>query len=361
MDCIQAQELISTALDREPVDPQALAEAKSHCRECADCVRFVRGLAALQRAIPPEPPAELANAAAKRAREVVDPEREAAAQAAAAAAEAAVVAEAAAGEQPAEAAAATAPLPAVEITAQDVRPKIAPRRRTGAIIGWAAAAAVLVLFGAWAAVAGVRAIFAPREAGAPQTAQTERSVPLQPGTGDTATEGGATAPQAQQKGEESAGPQYVDFDGTVYRFQSETGESSATAQRIGTALTSLDGGSAATSRDVYGSRGGEMILIANDAGVMLSFAPVTRQYGGVTYRLRSTAIPAFGVWPALPQNVAQPTAADGSPTFVVEADEGGVTVYRLAGSSAREGIAVGPGSPQSDPAAGNPNWTWWTP
>ena len=59
MDCTLAQQILSEALDAEPVSAELLAEARAHCRECSECARFVRGLALIERSEPPRPPAGL--------------------------------------------------------------------------------------------------------------------------------------------------------------------------------------------------------------------------------------------------------------------------------------------------------------
>jgi hypothetical protein len=42
-------------------------------------------------------------------------------------------------------------------------------------------------------------------------------------------------------------------------------------------------------------------------------------------------------------------------------DDAGVTVFSRIGEVPDRGFAIAPGTPSGDPAAGNPNWTWWLP
>jgi hypothetical protein len=73
-------------------------------------------------------------------------------------------------------------------------------------------------------------------------------------------------------------------------------------------------------------------------------------------------IDSFGVWPVLPTRFPTPTTADGTPTFVAAGTDAlGVKVYAAAGRPVSEGFAVAPGTAATDPAAGNPGWTWWAP
>ena len=59
MNCTQAQEVLSEAADGELVSAELLEEARAHCRDCAECSRFARGLALIQGAETPVPPARL--------------------------------------------------------------------------------------------------------------------------------------------------------------------------------------------------------------------------------------------------------------------------------------------------------------
>jgi hypothetical protein len=42
-------------------------------------------------------------------------------------------------------------------------------------------------------------------------------------------------------------------------------------------------------------------------------------------------------------------------------DDRGREVFVPFGAYVSGGFALAPGTPADDPAAGNPNWTWWEP
>jgi len=60
VDCFEVQQLLSQAIDGEPVSRERIAEARAHCAACASCAEFVRGLALVHRTPPPAEPAGLA-------------------------------------------------------------------------------------------------------------------------------------------------------------------------------------------------------------------------------------------------------------------------------------------------------------
>ena len=80
-------------------------------------------------------------------------------------------------------------------------------------------------------------------------------------------------------------------------------------------------------------------------------------------RFRAPISREYGQWPSLPPGVPRPVPADnpdGSPVFSLDGqDASGTPVYRRVGSDRQTGIAIAPGTTPEDPAAGNPNWTWW--
>jgi hypothetical protein len=83
----------------------------------------------------------------------------------------------------------------------------------------------------------------------------------------------------------------------------------------------------------------------------------------VRYQLTSgKAIDRFGVWPVLPTRFPTPANSAGTPSFVsAGTDALGVAIFSATGRPVTEGFAVAPGTSTSDPAGGNPNWTWWVP
>jgi hypothetical protein len=130
---------------------------------------------------------------------------------------------------------------------------------------------------------------------------------------------------------------------------------------VGTTTSALDGDTVST-HDVLGTADSTDVWVEADEGSFMTFERVTRTFSGREYALASGAITTFGTWPSLPPGVSPPTNADGSPQYVeAGTDSLGVTVYRATNADASVGIAVAPGAPADDPAAGNPGWTWWVP
>ncbi len=134
---------------------------------------------------------------------------------------------------------------------------------------------------------------------------------------------------------------------------------------VGTVSSALDSETEpASSRTVLQVAGQpDTIYVEESDGDLLGFRLVTRRFAGRDYALNSDpVIDRFGQWPALPSRIPPPAATDGSPTFQQGGvDERGMRVYRFVGMSEDAGFAIAPDSPAGDPAAGNPNWTWWTP
>lgn len=178
-----------------------------------------------------------------------------------------------------------------------------------------------------------------------------------PGSADAAGEA------AKDSGESTGVPSYVTYDGYVWRLARGVTADRSSLSAGGRLYTDLGTG-AAGSRDVYERRDSPgTIFVEDDGGTMVGFTLVTRTFEGGRYALAAArGLEHFGEWPTLPASLAEPAAADGSPTFAAgAADDLGVTVYPLAGRSADGGFAIAPGTSSADPAAGNPNWTWWEP
>lgn len=345
MECKEAQALVSAALDKEPLDAASLQVAKEHCRACESCNAFVRTLAAVQRQPRPEPPADLADRIIARVR--------------------------------AEAAArpiATPTSPMSSTPAERVGERRLdlpaiwrdPKRRAAAA-AWTSAAAVVLIVAGVATYSGVRQILVP-----PLASETQRAVVLDaaapeaasPYSGDGARGGQSSAESAP--GTMTTAPAgYVVVDGSVYRYAGLVqGVDVNTLTRAGSASTALDSLSAPPEQvDVLASPDLTRVFISLEpSDTIYAFDRVTRLYDNTVYVQRSGDIARFGEWPSLPAGIPQPQTPEGSPTFTSDGqDVTGVTVYRRTGFSADDGIAIAPGSPTSDPAAGNPGWTWWEP
>ncbi|MEI7813733.1 MAG: hypothetical protein WCJ13_02940 [Coriobacteriia bacterium] len=376
MECYDAQATISEALDGTAPDAATLEAAKQHCRDCADCVAFVRALDLIQRAPLPEPPADLADRVMEAVRlEVVAEQALAAEQARS------VSVAAAAPETPGQAIGVTPEIASVaelDSTASSVansRPgaeKTTPfplsrgqsRPRPAVLAAWMGAAALLVVSAGTVGVMGIR-VMSQERSGLPSqadvnvaTVQRDAGSAVQPAAPPPAE---STPASSGGGASVSAGPNYIVFKQTAYRLVGPSSSSKGQMASLGTITTSLGGGDS-RSRNVLGTTGAPGVYVENDQGELLEFQPLERTFEGRTYRLRSADLPAFGAWPAMPSGITQPTSADGSPTFsVVSADPSGVKIYRLTSSTVSEGIAVAPSTSASDAAGGNPNWTWWTP
>ncbi len=160
---------------------------------------------------------------------------------------------------------------------------------------------------------------------------------------------------------EAAGS-YITVESAAYVLSGPSTIATDGLAPAGTVTSALGGGSGPKSHAVFKADDPARLYVLDETnGQLLAFDRVVRTYGGNLYQLTSAVISDFGQWPNLPTNIAAPTNVDGSPTFTRLADDtSGVQIYRLAAGSELSGIAVGPGSGPSDPAAGNPNWTWWT-
>ncbi|HEY5541185.1 MAG TPA: hypothetical protein VIL41_07015 [Coriobacteriia bacterium] len=343
MECIQAQQVISTALDREAVDAHQLEEAKAHCRTCAECGVFVRAQFVAQQVPLPEPPADLVDRVMAQVR----------AEATAAEAAACAIADANAAAAERE----PSPLPPQIAT---LAPK--PRRVRDLPRAWVAAAAAAAVIVALAGTGAV-VVFGMRELNAgPTIKSTVSSNPesAQQAPSVSADLSGGAPAGAAQGATEAVAAQSITVSGTVYRLVGPATIDTATATRVGTTTTALSGNHSA-QRDVWAaSPSAETVYLADDSGAKFSFARVTRTYAGFTFVLTSAELTSYGQWPTLPAQMAPPSSADGQPTFTFDGtDASGTRVYRLTNASVGQGIAVAPKSPAGDPAGGNPNWTWW--
>jgi hypothetical protein len=324
MDCLQAAEVLSAASDGELLDAAELAEARQHCATCPECKPIEQLLARLEAAPVPQAPPHL-----------VARLEELAARAAAEAAEDAVA----------------------SALVEPARPQ---HRRswewTPRFTALASAAAVLLI----ALTAGSVALLDQRPADQ-GTAEMADEAPLQESSATMAApEVGAAKDAGAARSDASLAPQYVVFDGTVWVVT----ELPATTQLAEVGTVTSDLGTGATSdHSAYTGQTAGILYVQSDGPEMLAFKRVTRTFGGTTYALVSDVpLPLFGRWPTLPASIPQPQQADGSPGLMrIGFDDLTRDIYTLRTGSIRDGFAVAPGTPPDDPAAGNPNWTWWTP
>jgi hypothetical protein len=360
MDCLDAQAAISEALDGAPSDADALATAREHCQECDECLSFVRALTVVKRAPLPEPPADLADRvmAAVRAEAVAASAGAAGVTAAAntagqapRAAETAAAASAGPASSPPHAAGGAPSAIPISTRLKQTRPRV--------LAAWASAAAVLLVGIGVTSVLGIRMMTTPPAT----TTATLGSAPRNDANSDQAQ------PQAAESAAGSVAKtvpavsesDFIVFNGSAYQLVGPSTVQISKLSQLGITKSSLEG-SDVRNRQVMGANGMESVYVLNDLGKLLEFKPVTRKYAGQTYQLKSGEVPAFGEWPVLPADIAEPTSEDGSPTFMaVGADPGGITVYQLTASTATKGIALAPGAPEGDAVAGSPNWSWWAP
>jgi len=373
MDCIQAQALISEALDHQPVDAALLEEAKSHCRTCESCTLFVRALNVIQRAPLPAPPADLTD----RIMAVVRAEAAATEQAGDTLSEEVATAEALAGALTEGSAAPTDSATAtIQAATEAARNKIAEKSAKRITVtpapaarsqnwAWAAGvAAVLIL----AVVGGSLGLLNSLNSKTATESTGDVVYNIAPESVTSAAPESALSATGAQGGEFGAAAKsttstvlFVTYGGAVYRQAGGTRTSRGDLASSGSVSTSFDAQTPFAMHDVFTSSAEpDVIYIANGTNNYERFELVTRSYQGKTYVLNSNAIDTFGGWPGLPSGIPAPAAPDGSPVFLTDGtDATGVTVYRRTGADARLGIAIAPNTATSDPAAGNPNWTWW--
>lgn len=335
MDCERALDTVMRAADVDLSQIEDYREALEHCRSCPSCSRTARGAARLARIPGPVAPDGLADsvlAAVEMERGAQDAERLAQATAAQAVAD-------------------VTPLPVA--------------RRIPGWVPWATAAGAVaaVLVGMFVVAGiGLRYLGTGTESG-----DVAMTVPgPEAATGDQAREPAAGMAAEAETAESTApeeAPGFVVYDGRVWRILEGTTPDRSTLETQGTVTTDLGSGRSGrrtvlTSRDNPSS-----IAVADKDGSLTTFTLVKRLYHGDTFVLvADRAIKRFGEWPELPSRIPSPVAADGSPTFAAaDPDDMGVPVYPRTGTDPEAGFAIAPGTPISDPAAGNPNWTWWTP
>lgn len=361
MDCLQAQGIISEALDKAPVESGLLGEAKKHCTTCPECNSFVRSLAAAARAPLPEPDPQLHDRIMSAVR-----------------AEAATKAAAESDDRPqtpvTEGDVMELPTGGAATGGERLKEMLGNPRNRRPLIAWAsAAAAVLVVTGALAGQ-GVRQILVPGGTADMQVGIESASAPF-------AYDDKAADTLSLQSDEYSASPQdgaqapngrtatvlagnYVSYGGAAYLLAGNAPDvDTGRLAKKGTVNTALDSGSAPRPHDVYASEtDARRIYLEREPGSLIAFDMVTRTFAGQTYALQTGDIPSYGAWPTLPGSIARPSSDDGEPVFrLVDTETNGARIFEPKAYGAAVGIGVGPDTPVSDPAGGNPDWTWWTP
>jgi hypothetical protein len=158
-------------------------------------------------------------------------------------------------------------------------------------------------------------------------------------------------------------PDYVAYKQYVYVPGSLLADANSATPTIGTLVTAFASGGAPQEIKVYESPLTDGSIVVPGPDGLRLFTPVTRMLSSVKYQLMTgSAIDRFGLWPSLPPRFPVPSNSAGTPSFVTAGtDSLGVKIYSATGRPVTEGFAVAPGTSGSDPAAGNPSWTWWAP
>jgi hypothetical protein len=334
MDCIRTQATLSALHDSEHVTEENTEAARLHCDECEQCRKFEADLEALDALPVPTAPPELvgrimvdiAALAAERAEE-----------------QKAILPD----QQPAETA-----------ETEPSAPRFAwftGKARWGAYGALATAVAAVVLIGVFVSRAP-----APRTADVRETVATGAAADLTfSGNAATQSSPAAAAPTPAP----ARAPDYVVFRNHVYAPGSLLADSAVATPAIGTVTTAFSGAGAPARVTVYRSplTDGSIVVPGPDGSRL--YTPVVRMFTSVRYQLAAgNAIERFGEWPQLPVRFQAPASPDGSPTFVIASGDAlGVQTYTAKGVPQTQGFAVAPGTPGADPAASNPNWTWWEP
>lgn len=335
MDCLHAQQILSESMDAE-ISASVMAEATAHCASCEECARFARSLGRMAALPAPVAPAALVERLVTLGRNEATEIR------------------LAAGCDGIETSIPEAPVN------RNHAPRHLPSWWAPRLTAYAAVAAVL-LVALVATGAGLAGMLGRHEAStlsdSAKTAGADRgaTAPASPNATESTKDayGGLAGAPA---------PPYVVIDGLVYAPTGPRAVDASSLVRATPALTALDTGGDPVSIPAYHVGAGPDTAVLRTAdGAYLGFSAVTRAFGGKTFVLQSgTPITAYGQWPTLPAGFPAPSAPDGSPTFsFFGKDDLGTPIFVPPGGRPTEGFAVAPGTPSTDPAAGNPNWTWW--
>jgi len=363
VDCLEVQQLLSEAVDREPVNAERLAEAREHCGACPSCMAFVRGLALTHRAEPPQEPEGLAD-------RIVAAVRQEASRLQGAGLEdvpAAEPSEQSAGRalEPTQAQPTPSPLMGTMAARGGTQARRPKRRMSPVTMGaWIGAAAAVVILAAFAAVSGVRSIVnGPSQTSLSEDRAESGFMTTPPATDESKSSGSEAAqPEASaaDAARELSAPNMISAQGFAYQLIGPAAVDRSKLTTYTTTVTSLDSEAAPQTYTVYKTpTGGRVAVIRGEE--LLLFDLVRRTYEGRLYALASSALSSFEAWPSLPSSIPEPTTPEGAPTFISAGlDDTGLEVYRLPTVEASQGIAVPPDAPASDPGAGNPNWTWWS-
>ena len=336
MECLKAQQLLSESIEGI-ADEAELEEARAHCAGCTECAQFLRMTERL--AVLPAP---------KASTELIDR------LVCLGSKEAILLREGAAS--------ATERVEAERTSPAEKPARFLPNWWAPRLTAFAAAAAMLLValvatgIGLGGLLGQQAATDAPSLDGTDSEATKESPVATAPSAADS-TQGAAEFGQM-------AAPPYIVIDGLVYAPAGPRTVEAASLITATPVLTALDTGATPTTLQSYRIDNMPLVAVLQLAdGTYLGFSAVTRSFAGSTFVLESgSLLTAYGQWPTLPARFQVPTSPDGAPTFsFFGKDDARVLIYVPAGGQASKGFAVAPGTAPNDPAAGNPNWTWWRP
>lgn len=311
MDCDTALSIVMSAGELDTTDLAEYREALEHCESCPECSAELRGAERLSHMPRPVAPSGLADRV----------------------------------------------LATIEKLDEDVAAEVVPIRGRGGArwSGWglAISAAAAILIGAFVVVgAGLTYV----------RMNQERTLAFDVGGGgkDVADADDASEPFLAYTEE---APGYVVYDGRVWQAEELATLVPSDLEEQGTVAADLGTGQVAPRTVFATDDAADGIVIRGEEGPIVKFTQVRRLYEGEWFVLVSDrAIQTFGEWPSLPSSIPTPTADDGAPELEsAGTDDLDVAVYTRAGEDPSAGFAIAPGTPPDDPAAGNPNWTWWVP
>jgi hypothetical protein len=335
MDCIRTQATVSALHDSEHVTEETAEAAREHLADCEQCRTFEDDLEALQAIPVPTAPPELIG------RVMVD--------IAALASERSEEQKAAeiSGRQPAE--------PASAEPNESRSTWFTGKARWGAYGALATAAAGVVLVVALSARGPTPQSVPARETVAAGASADNTFSGQEPAQTNPAVPAPTPAP--------ARAPDYLVFKEHVYSPGSLLTDSAVASPTIGTVTTAFNGAGAPRQVTVLRSplTDGSIVVPGPDGSRI--YEPVVRTFTGLEYQLAAgNTIERFGEWPELPARFQVPTSPDGFPTFVISGGDAlGVQTYKAKGVPQSQGFAIAPGTRGTDPAASNPNWTWWEP
>lgn len=343
MDCERAIEILLEAEDGS-APAEASAEVEAHCDACPKCARLRAGLASLAAAPEPTAPPGLVDTILS----AIGDER------------GRVAAQAAALEAAAQTTTGGASVRSFEPARMPARWRWYGWERRFA--GFAAAAAIIIVGLVVVGLSLPRVVRQPGTAIVESAQDRDASKSEQPAGVEAPPE---NAHAGAEDSETASAPPYVTLEGMVFAYEGVERTLPSSLATAGVIVSALDDQASApatlTALAEHAEPSPTTIWLQLDGGRVLRFRLVTRTYAGDAFALESgSPIARFGEWPTLPTRFARPTSADGSPSFrYFGSDDRGVRIYVPVGVYPLDGFSVPPGTAPDDPAAGNPDWTWW--